>query len=231
MALREIRPIQFHTLQEHIAESLRERIIAGSLPPGARIVEARFCAELGISRTPLRESLRLLQAEGLVTLRPGRGAFVTVVTERDIADLFDILSALERQAASKAVLKMSIADRARLRRMHDNMIKLYREGSLRECFQADQAVHNLLVEKADNPVLMSTHRSLQLRARRGRYVALFSRARWDEAMREHEEFMEAVERRDGEAVGTLIHRHVAQTGTVLRQTLAAQGVCAVPQGA
>lgn len=210
------------------AKEIREQIIGGEVAQGERLAEAELCAKLGVSRTPLREAIKLLEAEGLLTIRPGRGVYVTVITERDIADLFEVVSDLERLAVALAVQRMTISDRARLRRMHDRMIQHYWDDQLRDCFRFDDEIHSFLVEKTGNPVLVTTHSVLKVRARRGRYVALFSRERWDEAMNEHEGFMDAIESRDAEAAGALMHSHVTRTGAVLRQTLIEEQSRAAP---
>ncbi|AXI43986.1 GntR family transcriptional regulator [Sulfitobacter sp. SK011] len=213
------RPIRKTSLHLEAAHALREAIIGGDLAPGDRLDEAEYCDAFRISRTPLREAFKLLEAENLLWVRPGRGVYVTVMTAHEVTDLFEVVSDLERLAVTLAVERMSITDRARLRRMHDRMLHLYRRDELRECFQADFEIHSFLVEKSASSVLRETHFTLMARARRGRYVALFSRARWDEAMIEHESFMEAIERRDAVSAGALVHRHVTRTGAVLRQTL------------
>lgn len=221
------RPILKHALHRDAAEALREQILDGRLSPGARLIEAEYCAAFGISRTPLREAIKVLESEGLLTVRSGRGVHVTAMTERDIADLFEVIAELERLAVGLAVERMDIGDRARLRRMHDRMIALYRNDELRPCFQADYEIHNFLVARSGNPILADTHARLMVRARRGRYVALFSRARWDEAMSEHQAIMDAIERRDP-GCADLMHAHVARTGAVLRRTIAAGAAQTAP---
>lgn len=135
------------------------------------------------------------------------------------SDLFEVVSQLERLAVTLSVQRMSIADRATLRRMHDRMMNLYRCEELRDCFQADYEIHNFIVEKSANSVLSATHSSLMARTRRGRYVALFDRSRWDEAMSEHERIMEAIERREADRASDEMFSHITRTGAVLRQTL------------
>lgn len=219
MTANDPRLIQKKPLHLEAAHALREAIISGELAPGDRLDEAEYCAAFGISRTPLREAIKLLEAEHLLWVRPSRGVFVTVMTAQDVADLFEVVSDLERLAVTLAVKRMTNADHTHLGRMHDRMLRLYREDNLRECFQTDFEIHNYLVEKSDNPVLKGTHGTLMARARRGRYVALVSRTRWDEAMAEHENFMDAIQRRDAQTAGELMHRHVSRTGAVLRQSL------------
>ena len=214
------RPIHKKSLHELAVSELRELIIGGQLEPGARLVEAQLCEIFNISRTPLREAVKLLEVEGLVTLLPNSGAHVSVMTEGEIADLFEVVSDLERLAVELAVKRMSERDLRQLQRWHDKMLRLYRDRRRRECFQTDFDIHNFLVEKSGNKILATNHAQLMVRARRGRYLALFSQDRWDEAMTEHEQFMAEIVRRDKDAAGKLMHQHVTKTGTVLRQLVA-----------
>lgn len=214
-----VHPIRKRSLHLQAVHELREAIIGGQIQPGARLVEAELCKALDISRTPMREAIKLLEAESLLRVLPGRGVYVTVMTETDVTDLFEVVSQLERLAVTLSVQRMSIADRATLRRMHDRMMNLYRCEELRDCFQADYEIHNFIVEKSANSVLSATHSSLMARTRRGRYVALFDRSRWDEAMSEHERIMEAIERREADRASDEMFSHITRTGAVLRQTL------------
>lgn len=219
MSVLDKRPIRKTSLHEVAASELRELIIGGQLEAGARLVEAQLCEMLGISRTPLREAMRLLEIEGLVTLLPNRGARVSVMTKSEISDLFEVVSDLERLAVCLAVERMNDRDRKQLLRWHNKMLRLHRDGRRRECFQTDYDIHNFLVEKSGNAILVSTHATLMVRARRGRYLALFSQERWDESMAEHQNFMDAIVRGDADSAGELLHQHVTKTGTVLGRLL------------
>ena len=214
--------IKRKALHEEVVDTLRERIIGGKLASGERLVEQQLCESLGISRTPLREAFKLLEKEGLVELRPNRGVHVSVMTAQEIVDLFEVVSDLERLAVGLAVQRMADKDFRNLQRRHETMLRLYHAGRRRECFQSDFEIHNFLVSKTGNQTLIDCHYTLMIRARRGRYLALFSQKRWDEAMHEHEQVMEAIDRRDGDAAATLLHKHVTRTGQVLYESLLGQ---------
>ena len=211
--------IKRKALHEETVDTLREMIIGGKLAPGERLVEQQLCQTLGISRTPLREAFKLLEKEGLVDLRPNRGVHVSEITAQGIADLFEVVSDLERLAVDLAVQRMADKDFRNLQRRHETMLRQYRAGRRRECFQSDYDIHNFLVKKSGNQILVDSHSTLMIRARRGRYLALFSQERWDEAMGEHEALMEAIGRRDKDAAALLMYRHVTRTGQVLHQSL------------
>lgn len=219
MTVLDKRPIRKKSLHEVAVSELREMIIGGKLEPGARLVEVELCEMFSISRTPLREAIKLLETEGLVTLLPNRGAHVSVMSEKEVADLFEVVSDMERLAVELAVTRMTERDLKQLQRWHDKLLRLYRGKRRRECFQTDYDIHNFLVEKSGNEVLAMTHANLMVRARRGRYQALFDQSRWDEAMTEHELIMAAVNQKDALAAGRLMHQHVTRTGTVLRRAI------------
>ena len=211
--------IKRKALHEETVDTLREMIIGGKLASGERLVEHQLCEALGISRTPLREAFKLLEKEGLVDLRPNRGVHVSEMTPQGIVDLFEVVSDLERLAVDLAVQRMADKDFRNLQRRHETMIRQYQAGRRRECFQSDFDIHNFLVGKTGNQLLIDCHSTLMIRARRGRYLALFSQERWDEAMHEHEQLMEAIGGRDKDAAAQLMHKHVTRTGQVLHQTL------------
>lgn len=213
------RPIRRRTLFDEAVAGLRELILSGRLAPGERLVEAELCESFAISRTPLRQALKLLETEGLVTLHRNRGAYVCVMTAQEVAELFEVVSDLERLAVRLAVERMSDADLERLEKRHERMMRHYRAGKRRPCFDADYAIHNYIVEKSGNSLLVSTHATLMARARRERYRALFSQERWDEAMSEHEAFMAAILARDSEEAGRLMYEHVMRTGRVLQREI------------
>lgn len=211
-------PLARRSLHEQAAEAVREMIVSGQLGDGERLVEAELCARLGISRTPLREAMRLLEAEGLVMLSPHRGASVAVLTAEETGDLFQLLAELEGFAVRLALPRLSDPAMDRLRRTHERMLRLWHAGRPRECFEADQSIHLQLIEASGSAVLAATRDGLMLRARRGRYRAFFNEERWREAMGEHDALMDAITRRASEAE-ELMRQHVLNTGRTLCRAL------------
>ena len=124
----EIAPIERPTLHEVVVSRLRDMIIEGQLPAGNRIHEGELCQHLGISRTPLREALKVLAMEGLVDLTPGRGATVRRLTAKDILDMLSVLSALERLAGTLTCQQATDEDIQEIRRLHDEMLSFYAAG-------------------------------------------------------------------------------------------------------
>lgn len=215
------RRLQRASLHAQAIERLRDMIVEGELAPGARIVEAELCAQLGISRTPLREALKVLASEGLIELLPHRGARVTEVTAEEIGELFEVIAGLEGLAAELAAERMSDRDLERLEAMHERLERYHVARRRHDYFRINHKIHHLIVALAGNGILTATHERLLAQARRGRYLAILSNERWDEAMREHVELMAALRARDAARAGTIWRRHTARTGEVVRAALAA----------
>lgn len=224
MRLASHRHIQRRSLHEEVVYELREMIIGSVLKPGDRIVESDFCEMFDISRTPLREALKVLETEGLVTLRPNRGARVSEFSEKEVSELFEVIANLERVAVELAVERMDGSHLQHLERLHKRMIRLYEKRRRRECFEADYEIHKQIVALTGNSILMETHAGLMTKARRGRYLALFSQERWVESMAEHEELMAAIAAGNSALAGDVMRRHVIRTGVVVRETLSLKHV-------
>ncbi len=217
------RPLRRRSLHAEAVESLREMIIGGQLVAGARLVEAELCELFTISRTPLREALRVLEVEGLVTFYPNRGAVVSTISAEEVQQQFEVIANLERVALELAIQRMSKVDLGRLNRMHDRMIHLYDGGQRRECFQKDYDIHNRIVALSGNRVLQDMHVGLMARSRRVRYFALHSMSRWHEAMAEHDAFMHAINERDTALASTLMRDHVLKTGCLVGEFISKNG--------
>lgn len=213
------RPIHRQSLHAQAVDRLRDMIVEGELASGSRIVEGDLCEALDISRTPLREALKVLAAEGLIELLPRRGARVTEVTAKEAGDLFEVIASLEALAAELTATRRTERDLERLEALHRRMEKYHAERRRHHYFQLNHEIHQMIVSLSGNDVLVATHERLMVQARRSRYMAILSRERWDEAMREHVEFMAAVRSQDGVRAGAIWRRHVQRTGEVVEQTL------------
>ena len=208
------------TLHEEVLSRLRDLIVEGRLPPGARVPEKELCAEIGVSRTPLREALKVLAAEGLVELRPNRGARVRRFTEQDVRNLFEILAALESAAGRLACARITDAEIAAIERLHYDMYGYYMRRELPAYFRLNQAIHLSIVEAARNPALKETYAGFTARMRQFRYSAnTIVRDRWGEAMREHEQMLDALRRRDGEELGSILFNHLLKKYEAASQTI------------
>ncbi len=203
-----------------IADLLRDRIIREALPPGTRLVEREISEELGVSRTPIREAIKELAAEGLVDLRPNRGAEVASFDPRQAGDLFEVLAELEALAVQRFVRRMTVESLGELERMHAELSQNYRNGDLESYFTANTAIHDLLIREAGNTILAETHKRLLNRSRLGRHMAIAGdHARWAESLDEHEHLLIAVRRHDEVAAAAIWRRHLRNSGRALASAM------------
>jgi DNA-binding GntR family transcriptional regulator len=206
-------------MAERVADQLRDLVIRGALRPGERIVERRLCEALGVSRTPMREALKLLRQDGLIELSRHRGARVAPYDGAEAEKLFEVIAALEALAAAGFCAAADPENLARLETLHAEMLAHRREGRLDPYFDVNSAIHDLIIEGARNPVLAESHRRLMLRARRGRYMAIMDAERWDHAVREHEALLAALRARSVEACRAIWEAHLRNTGLAVAQAL------------
>ncbi|WP_454857914.1 GntR family transcriptional regulator [Rhizobium binxianense] len=211
-----IRPRPLHA---EVVDRLRDMIVEGEIAAGERLHENNLAQTLRVSRTPLREALKLLANEGLVELLPGRGARVVRQTQEGVMELFEVISGLERLAAELAAVRMTGRDLERLKKMHDRMAMHFHAGERHDYFALNHQIHIFIVTAAKNATLAAIHAGLMVRARWGRYTALASNERWNEAMTEHEALMEAFATRDATRAGDIMFQHDRRTGETTRAIL------------
>lgn len=214
--------IRRRPLHDEVVERLRDMIVEDQLAQGERVNEADLCERLGISRTPLREALKVLAAEGLVDLLPRRGARVARLSALQLGELFEVLSGIERTAAELAALRMSAKDLAHLWRLQQRIERHHQARHRHDYYRENHALHEAIVAFSGNSILKEVHARLLVRVRRPRFMALLSQERWDESVREHDEILAALEAKDALRAGELMYRHVARTGEVVRATLDAE---------
>lgn len=202
-------PIPRRPLHEEAVDRLRDLIVQGELPPGARLNERVLCAKLGISRTPLREAIKLLATEGLVQLLPNRGAVVAPLDAARLAETLEVMGALEALAGALACRHARAGEIERIRALHGEMLAQHGRGDRAAYFRSNQAIHLAIVEAAGNVVLANTYRQLNANVLRARYMANLSKDRWDEAVREHEEILSALEARNAAKLQRLLEEHLA----------------------
>lgn len=212
--------IERRSLHVELVERLRRMIVEGDLAPGEKIPERDLCDRFDVSRTPLREALKVLAREGLVVLTPNRGAAVTRVTAADLAEIFPVLGALEALSGELACAAITPSEIARLRRLHENMVERYRAGDLPGYFNLNQQIHEGILAAAGNETLSGVYGSLAGRVRRARYLANMSRDRWGQAVEEHEAIIEALEARDAARLSAVLKRHLANKFETIREWLA-----------
>jgi DNA-binding GntR family transcriptional regulator len=206
-------------LHKHAAKKLRTLIVRGDLLPGEPLLEVNLSEALGISRTPLREALKQLAAEGLVELQLNRSAVVAPLRREELTELFEAVSGIERCAAELAALRMTEQDVERLEALQMRIERHHERGELRDYFEANQQIHGTIVGFARNSVLKASHDALLARVERARLFALSADGRWEESVQEHRQILAALKARDAERAGQLLARHVRRTGEIVADTL------------
>lgn len=212
-------PLRRLSLYEVVAERLRTMVLEGELSPGSRISEKQLCEAFEVSRTPLREALKVLANEGIIELLPNRGARVTEVEPREVHDLFEVMAALEGLSGRLLASRVSDAEIDEIRTLHERMVAHYRRQKRREYFRLNQRIHRRLTEIAGNRVLLEQQEQLTLKITRARYAANLQLGRWDESIREHEAILAALEARDTEALATAMAEHMRHTGAAVLEGL------------
>ena len=201
-------PIPRHNLHEVTADRVRALILDGELLPGQRISEQALCVRFGVSRTPVREALKALASEGLVTIVPNKGAAVTELSASELFETFTVMAVLEALAGELACRLMSDDEIEAVARLHARMLRHYEQRSMALYFACNQQIHDAILAGARNGVLRAQYSQLAGRIRLARYRANMSDARWATAVAEHEEMMDALRARDGVRLSGILRRHV-----------------------
>ncbi len=210
------RPIARQALYQEVAARLRERIFRHEFSPGQWLDEQAIAQALGISRTPVREAIKVLAVEGLVTLAPGRGAFVTQISEKDLDDIFAILSLLEGHAARQAAERLTPEGAAALQAQHAALEAAFAAQDITAFFDANQAFHRLVQELADNPWLIDAIASLRQKVRLARHQSLFTRGRLQQSLTEHRALLAALLARDGPVAEKIMREHLMRGREAIR---------------
>lgn len=204
-------PIPRSSLHDEVVTRLRDMIIEGRLAAGTRIHELKLCEALGVSRTPLREALKVLASEGLIELTPSRGATVRRLTPADVLDMLRVLGALEALAGELACAAASDSEIDEVRDLHAAMMRKYAKHDRLEYFKLNQRIHSTIVRLAKNRTLESLHDSLQARIKRIRFIGNEVEGQWRDAVAEHEEMIDALGSRDGARLARVLRRHMDNT--------------------
>ena len=192
-------------LYQDVAERLRQKIFARALEPGSWIDEMKLASEFGISRTPLREALKVLATEGLVTMKVRRGAYVTEVSSDDVAQVYHLLGLLESDAAATVAAHSTAQQRAELAELHARLEKQVRQRDA--FFAANEAFHLALLQMAGNRWALQTVHDLRKVMKLNRHHSLFKRGRLADSLTEHRALMRAIEAQDAVAAAQLMKAH------------------------
>lgn len=210
------------SLHEEVAGTLRERIFAGGMAPGSFIDEPALCETLGISRTPLREALKVLTAEGLVRHEPRRGCFVAEVTEKDLDEIFPVIALLEGRCAYEAAQHASDADLAALEVLHDRLNRHAKAKRINDYYEANFAIHEAIIALAGNRWLASVIGDLRKIVKLARLQQLHAPGRLEQSLSEHMAVFAALKARDAEGAEAAMRTHLTRQRVALRELARAQ---------
>ena len=192
-------------LYEEVAELMRQKIFARELEPGSWIDELKLSEQLGISRTPMREALKVLAAEGLVTMKVRRGAYVTEVSDKDLRDVYHLLSLLESDAAGVVAQQATDEQLSELQALHQDLIVAVDERE--KFFQINEQFHLRLLELADNRWRMQMVHDLRKVMKLNRHNSLFKQGRLSDSLQEHQAIVDALLKRDAQASAACMKTH------------------------
>ncbi len=202
------RPIVQPVLYQQVADRLREMIKEQRLESGAWIDEVQLTQELGISRTPLREALKVLVSEGLVRLEPRRGCFVNELSIKDLDNIFPLMALLEGRCAYEAARKISDADLARLEPLHNTLREHARQGNVEDYYDTNAQIHEAIQDLADNPWLSDLIDGLRKLLSLSRLKSLSIPGRLAESCAEHLAIFAALKARDSEGAEAVTRKHL-----------------------
>ncbi len=206
-----------NSLHQEVASSLREQIFAGTLAPGSFLDEVALCERLKISRTPLREALKVLTAEGLLRHEPRRGCFVSVVTEQDLDDIFPVIALLEGRCAFEAARNASDADLYALGALHDKLQRQAKAGRITDYYATNFAIHEAIISLANNRWLSQSIADLRKILKLSRLQSLGAPGRLHQSLSEHMTVFAALKSRDSEGAETAMRTHLTRQREALRQ--------------
>ena len=192
-------------LYEEVAELLRQRIFRRELEPGSWIDELKLADEYGISRTPLREALKVLAAEGLVTMKVRRGAYVTEVNDKDLRDVYHLLSLLESDAAGVVAAQATQAELQELQDLHSELEAA--AGDREKFFAVNERFHMRLLDIADNRWRNQMVADLRKVMKLNRHNSLLKSGRIEESLAEHAAIVAALAARDAAAAAQCMREH------------------------
>lgn len=205
-----------NSLHDEVAILLRDQIFVGALTPGSFIDEAAMCTSLKISRTPLREALKVLSAEGLVRHEPRRGSFVSEVTEQDLDEIFPVIALLEGRCAYEAARNASDADIAALDVLHERLEKHAKAKRINDYYATNFAIHEAIITLANNRWLAQVISDLRKILKLARLQQLHAPGRLEQSLSEHLAVYAALRARDCEGADAAMRTHLTRQREALR---------------
>ena len=214
--------IERKSLHLELVAALRTMILEGHFSVHERIPERDLCVKFGVSRTPLREALKVLASENLLQIEHNRGARLPTISAKQVADLFEVLCGYETVVGLMVAQRISDKRLKEICALHEKIKTHFGAGRRTEYFETNQKIHLALVAAAGNEELLSLYRNCSMKIFVARYSVNFNHTRWTESMSEHEQIMEALLRRDGLELSRLLREHTEATARATLEQLAAE---------
>jgi DNA-binding GntR family transcriptional regulator len=196
------------SLHEQVAQRLRQMLVENQIAPGAKLNERELAEVLQVSRTPLREAIKMLAAEGLVELLPNRGAIAVELTEADVLNTFEVMAGLEAMSGELAAQRITDAELAEIRAMHFEMLAAYTRRDLPAYYRLNAQIHGAINAAAKNGVLTATYNQVNARLQALRFRSNQDEAKWKQAMAEHDRMIDALGKRDAGAMRQVLAEHM-----------------------
>lgn len=212
-------PLQRAALHEQVARRLRQMLVESRIPPGAKLNERELCEQLHVSRTPLREAIKMLAAEGLVELLPNRGAIAVELTEADVLNTFEVMAGLEAQSGELAAQRITPAELAEIQAMHFEMLAAYTRRDLSTYYGLNARIHRAINAAARNPVLSAIYDQVNARLQALRFRSNQDGEKWKRAVDEHSRMVEALAGRDAAAMRKVLLAHLAHKRDVVLEQM------------
>jgi DNA-binding GntR family transcriptional regulator len=216
-----------NSLHHDVASQLRAAIFEGRWVPGDFIDEVALCTQWSISRTPLREALKVLTAEGLVRHVPRRGCFVNEVTAQDLDDIFPVIALLEGRCAFEATRRASEADVRVLSQWHERLVSHAEAGRINDYYEANLAIHEAIIQLANNKWLAQAIADLRKILKLARLQQLHAPGRLAQSLAEHLAVFEALKASNAEAAEQAMRHHLLQQREALRELTRSQSLVAL----
>jgi DNA-binding GntR family transcriptional regulator len=204
----EILSIPRAALHNQVTHRLRQMLVENQIAPGAKLNERTLCEALNISRTPLREAIKALAAEGLVELLPNRGAVAVALTEADVRNTFEVMAGLESQSGMLAAQRITDAELNEIRALHLEMMAAHVRRDLSTYYRLNAVIHRAINAAAKNPVLSATYEQVNARLQALRFRSNQDEDKWNHAMAEHTQMIEALQARDAAALSDVLLKHL-----------------------
>ncbi|CAG9178757.1 GntR family transcriptional regulator [Cupriavidus pinatubonensis] len=214
--------VERQRLHDTVVGHLRNFIVEGVLKAGTKLNERELCETLGISRTPLREALKVLAAEGLIDISPNRGATVASLSATEIRDTFELMSGLEAFSGELACERMTAVELAELKALHYTMLACRAQEDLSGYYDCNRQIHDRINQAARNAALRQTYLAVNRRLQALRFRSNFQKTKWDSAIHDHDEMLIALEARDGKRLAAILRQHLLDKRDAVLLMLAAE---------